>query len=186
MSINIPSSILSLKGQCVNGIFQDPSSNTLTITCRRDRRYKPLEPVHEKPGGINRYVRRTVQDIPLSGHNVHIEIELTQVLTKDKKRRMEVCDFVDTGCPYTKRFCRLISGLCRYMTISAVALHFDLRWETVKNMDKKYLQNTLPALHPEKLLGLRYLGVDEVARAKGPCAFSCCAQTGDVAGFARI
>ena len=44
---------------------------------------------------------------------------------------------------------------------------FKIRWETVKNIDKQYLENTLPALEPSKLTGLRYIGVDEVARAKG-------------------
>lgn len=53
------------------------------------------------------------------------------------------------------------------MTISAVAKHFGLRWETVKNIDKIYLQDTLPSLIPEELTNLKYLGVDEVAKAKG-------------------
>ncbi|MDE0855323.1 MAG: transposase [Nevskia sp.] len=34
-------------------------------------------------------------------------------------------------------------------------------------MDRRHLQATLPALKPRDLTGLRYLGVDEVARAKG-------------------
>jgi hypothetical protein len=34
-------------------------------------------------------------------------------------------------------------------------------------MDKVYLETTLPALDPSQLKGLKYLGVDEVARAKG-------------------
>jgi transposase len=53
------------------------------------------------------------------------------------------------------------------MSISAVAKHLNLRWETVKNMDKFYLESTLPALDPTQLKGLKYLGIDEVARAKG-------------------
>ncbi len=34
-------------------------------------------------------------------------------------------------------------------------------------MDKFYLQSTLPALDPSQLNDLKYLGVNEVARAKG-------------------
>ena len=34
-------------------------------------------------------------------------------------------------------------------------------------MNKAYLLGTLPALMPEELEGLEYIGVDEVARAKG-------------------
>lgn len=53
------------------------------------------------------------------------------------------------------------------MSISAVAKYLHLRWETVKNMDKFYLESSLPALDASQLKDLKYLGVDEVARAKG-------------------
>lgn len=167
MSISIPESILGLKGQCVNQIDCNERTNTITIFCNRDKRFTPIDPVTHSPGTINCYVRRTVHDAPLFGCRLQIEIELAQVLSVDDKRHMERCDFVDKGCYYTKRFCRLIGGLCRHMTISAVAKHFGLRWETVKNIDKAYLQDTLPSLIPEELTNLKYLGVDEVARAKG-------------------
>jgi transposase len=167
MSINIPGLILGLKGQCVNSISYEKNKNTLTFICRRDKRYKPIDPLHKEPGTINRYCRRVINDLPLLNNRVQIEIELVQMLTKENKRCMEFCHFVDAGCYYTKRFCRLVSGLCRYMAISAVAKHLNFRWETVKNMDKKYLQETLPALNPAELTNLKYLGVDEVARAKG-------------------
>jgi transposase len=166
MSINIPAFMLDLKGQCVNRINCDSETNTLTIICQRDKRYNPIDT--DKNGGtVNRYVRRTIHDLPLLSHQVQIEIQLIQILTKDKKRHIESCDFVDKGYYYTKRFCRLVSGLCRHMPISAVAKHFSLRWETIKNMDKQHLQDTLPALNPSELINIKYLGVDEVARAKG-------------------
>ena len=59
---------------------------------------------------------------------------------------MEACEFVDKGRGFTHRFCRMISGLCRHMSIQAVARHLELRWETVKNIDRAYLEKTLPAL----------------------------------------
>src|SRR3990167_5638250 len=165
MSISIPESILELKGQRVNTIDCNERTNTITISCHRDKRFTPIDPVTHSPGTINCYVRRTVHDMPLVGRRLQIEIELAQVLSVDDKRHIERCDFVDKG--YTKRFCLMISGLCRHMTISGVAKHFGLRWETVKNIDKAYLEDTLPSLIPEELTNLKYLGVDEVARAKG-------------------
>jgi len=167
MSINIPTSILELKGQCVNTIDCNKHINTITISCYRDKRFTPIDPVTRSRGTINCYVRRVIHDIPFLNYRLQIEIELAQVLSVDNKRHIERCDFVDKGCYYTKRFCRLISGLCRHMTISAVAKHFGLRWETVKNIDKAHLQETLPSLNPAALTNLKYLGVDEVARAKG-------------------
>jgi transposase len=166
MSINIPESILKLKGQCVNKINCNEYTNTITISCCRDKRFAPIDPETCRPGTINCYVRRMIHDVPFLDYRLQIEIELAQVLSINNKRHIERCNFVDKGCYYTRRFCRLISGLCRHMSISAVAKHFGLRWETVKNIDKAHLQDTLPLLNPEELTNLTYLGVDEVARAK--------------------
>jgi len=167
MGINIPSDILSLQGQRVNQIKYDPALNKVVIYCSRDRRTKVIDPVTNKQGTVNRYVRRKVTDLPLFGYPCVIDMELAQVWTSKNERRLEVCDFVDKGCRYTKRFCRLVSGLCRHMSIQAVSRHLGVRWETVKNMDRYVLESTLPALDPSQLTGLTMIGVDEVARAKG-------------------
>ena len=96
-----------------------------------------------------------------------VDIELAQIRIKDKVRHIESCEFVDKGSRYTKRFCKLVSGMCRHMSIQAVSRHLNLRWETVKNMDKAYLEASLPDLDPKRLKNLKRIGVDEVARAKG-------------------
>jgi transposase len=118
-------------------------------------------------GTVNRYVSREVRDIPFMGYPCILKIELAQVFVSKNVRRMEACELVDKGNRFTRRFCRLVSGLCRHMSIQAVARHLNLRWETVKNMDIAHLIDTLPALDPTQLTGLTSIGVDEVARAKG-------------------
>lgn len=165
MSIDISKDILNLNGQRVKEIKQEEQQ--LVIHCCRDRRKRAIDPVTGKKGTINRYVRRRVRDMPLFGHPCFIDIELAQVFISKNERRMESCEFVDKGCGFTHRFCHMISGLCRHMSIQAVARHLRLRWETVKNIDRTYLEKTLPALDPTQLTGLKYIGVDEVARAKG-------------------
>mgnify|MGYP001763520471 CR=1 FL=1 len=167
MDIGIPKGILGLKGQRVNEIKLDEDTQQLVIECRRDRRRNAVDPVTGKRGTINRYVRRQVRDVPLFGYPCVIDMELAQVFISKNERRIERCEFVDKGCRFTRRFCHMISGLCRHMSIQAVSKHLGLRWETVKNIDKAYLTETLPALDPKQLTGLEYLGVDEVARAKG-------------------
>ena len=167
MDIGIQRDILGLKGQRVNQIKLDEQEQQLVIHCRRDKRRNAIDPVTGKKGTINRYVRRQVRDVPLFGYPCVIEVELAQVFISKNERRMEHCEFVDKGWRFTRRFCRMISGLCRHMSIQAVSRHLGLRWETVKNIDKAYLEETLPALDPTQLTGLKYLGVDEVARAKG-------------------
>ena len=167
MATSIPMNILSLKGQCVNQIEHNKALNKIVIHCHRDKRFKAIDPRTKVTGTINRYVRRSVQDLPLFGLPCILEIELAQVWISKNERRIESCDFVYKGSRYTKRFCQLVSGLCRHMSIQAVSRHLDVRWETVKNMDKFHLESTLPALVPSQLKGLEYIGVDEVARAKG-------------------
>lgn len=167
MSLNISSKILSLPGQRVKHVQHDLDQQTLIVTCDRDRRYQAIDPTNGKRGTVNCYQRRTIRDVPLCGFDCYLDIELAQVAAANGRRLIEACEFVDKGNRYTIRFCRLVSGLCRHMSISTVSRHLNLRWETVKNMDKFYLESTLPALDPSQLKGLKHLGVDEVARAKG-------------------
>jgi len=166
MSLNISSQILSLPGQRVKHVQHDLDRQRLTVTTCRDRRFRMIDPNSGKAASVNCYQRRTIRDLPLCGFNCYLEIELAQVNTSSGRRLLEVTDFVDKGSRYTVRFCQLVSGLCRHMSISTVARHLNLRWETVKNMDKYYLESTLTALDPSQLKDLKYLGVDEVARAK--------------------
>lgn len=158
---------MSLHGQCVKHVQHDLDRQRLTVICDRDRRHQVIDSSTGKAGSVNFYQRRTIRDLPLCGFDCYLDVELAQVATANGRRLIEACDFVDKGNRYTKRFCRLVSGLCRHMSISTVSRHLKLRWETVKNMDKFYLESTLPALDPSQLIGLKYLGVDEVARAKG-------------------
>ncbi|MCF6205188.1 MAG: hypothetical protein L3J59_16245 [Methylococcaceae bacterium] len=167
MSLNIPAGILALKGQKINKIEFNNEERNVLIQCRRDKRKAVIDPVTGRKGRINRLVKRQVRDTPIFGQPCWIEIELAQVYISKNERRMEHCSFVDKGKYFTHRFCRLVSGLCRHMSIEAVSRHMGLRWESTKNIDKSYLHETLPALQPEKLTDLRMIGVDEVARAKG-------------------
>ena len=151
MEIGISRDILGFKGQRVNEIKLDEEKQQIVIHCSRDRRRCAVDPVSGKKGTVNRYVRRRVRDVPLFGYPCVIEIELAQVFTSKNERRMEHCEFVDKGWRFTRRFCRMISGLCRHMSIQAVSKHLGLRWESVKNIDKAYLLETLPALDPTQL-----------------------------------
>jgi len=139
MQFNIPAHILALKGQCVKEIIYNQLNERIEIICRRDNRRKAIDPETGQSGRINQTIKRRIKDLPMIGCPCLIEIELAQVFINRNERRIETCEFVDKGHLYTIRFCRLISGLCRYMSISVVANHFKLRWGTVKNMDRFYL-----------------------------------------------
>lgn len=167
MAAIIPAKILGLRGQCVKSLEWDAARDTLVFHCDRDRRFAPVA----QPGGgrctPNRWRRRRVWDLPLWGHPIELSIAYYQIKTGAVDRRMEYLAFVEPGHRYTKRFARFVSQLARHMSIAAVAAYVGLAWRTVKAMDQRALTRDLPALDPGALTGLRYLGVDEVARAKG-------------------
>lgn len=161
------SSVLRIKGQKICSVNIDENTQSIDVYCRRDRRFKVKDPATTKRCTVNTYASRTIQDLPISGKQCRIHIELAQVRSSDGERRIEESDFVEKGVRYSKRFCEQICGLCRYMPISAIARHFGLRWEAVKNIDKAALHRTLPPSKPSLLKNLTHIGVDEVARAKG-------------------
>jgi len=166
MSLAIPSRIVGVRGQVVNGVTME-DGGVLSVQCRRDARILPVDARTGQRGRPNRWLRRRVWDLPLFGHRVALDVEYLEIAIGARDRRVEQLEFVGAGSLYTKRFEALISALCRHLPMSAVARWSGLAWVTVKEMDRRHLQATLPALNPRDLTGLRYLGVDEVARAKG-------------------
>lgn len=166
MGATIPAGIVGLRGQVVNAVTVD-SGGVVRVHCRRAARYRPIDSRTGQRGRANRWLRRTVWDVPLFGHRVALDIEYLEIAIGARDRRVEELAFVAAGARYTKRLAELVSALCRHLPISAAARWTGLAWRTVKDMDRAHLRATLPALHPRDLTGLRVLGVDEVARAKG-------------------
>lgn len=167
MGAVIPVGILGYEGQVIKEVRQDEATGKITVVCRRDRRHRPVDPKSGRPGQVNRWMRRTVRDIPLGGRPCEVEIEYAQVFLSPACVRVEALPFVAPGTRATRRFARLVSGLCRHMPIDAVARHTGLAWHSVKALDAAFLAETAVPPRPELLAGIRYLGVDEVARAKG-------------------
>ena len=86
----------------------------------------------------------------------------------------------------TTRYARLIAGMARHMPLSAVARHTGLSWDSVKAIECAHLAETMPIPPPRTLAGIRYLGVDEVARAKGQSYFTLAYDLSPGAHYGRI
>lgn len=126
-----------------------------------------MDPQSGRAGSVHRYKRRTIRDIPLGGYACEVEIEYAETYLSPSNVRVEALSFVAPKARVTRRYAKLISGLCRHMPISTVALHTGLRWGSVKAIDVAHLSETISMPRPQTLSDIRYLGVDEVARAKG-------------------
>lgn len=145
MGTTIPVKIVGLRGQVVNRVTVE-ASGVMCVHCRRDARYRPADTRTGGRGRANRWLRRRVWDVPLSGHRVGLDIEYLEIAIGARDRRVEALDFVEPGARYTHRLSALVSGLCRHMGISAVASWTGLAWRTVKAMDREHLQATAAGL----------------------------------------
>lgn len=166
MAATIPTTIFGFTGQCVKSLVWESSNGHWVIHCDRDRRYKAVDHRSGVRGTVNRRLRRQILDLPLFGRPVRLSFAYCQLKVGASDRRMERLSFVDPGQGFTRRFARFVSQLCRHMSIAAVAHCTGLAWRTVKAMDQRSLKADFPALRPQDITGVRYLGVDEVARAK--------------------
>lgn len=172
MGAVIPAKILGLEGQVIKKVLFDEDSVRVRVVCNRDRRRRPIDHRTGRTGSVNRLLRRTVLDVPLGGWPCEIEIEYAETFLSPGHVRVEALPFVSPKVRVTKRYARLIAGMARHMPISTVARHTGLSWDSVKAIECAHLAETIPIPDPRSLEGIRYLGVDEVARAKGQSYFT--------------
>jgi len=78
--------------------------------------------------------------------------------------RQENVHFLTGKRGYTNRFSRLVVELSHIGTIQDVGRFLHLSWDTVKDIQKRYLQRHYA--NPN-IRGLEYIGIDEFAVAKG-------------------
>lgn len=78
--------------------------------------------------------------------------------------RQETVHFLTGKRAYTNRFARLVVELSHIGTIQYVARFLHISWDTVKEIQNRYLQRHYG--NPD-LIGLEYIGIDEFTVAKG-------------------
>jgi transposase len=172
MGAVIPAKILGLEGQVIKDVVFNEEAGRVRIVCDRDRRRRPVDHRTGQRGQINRLLRRTVLDVPIGGYACEVEIEYAETFLSPGHVRVEALPFVCPKARVTARYARLIAGMARHMPISTVARHTGLSWDSVKAIECAYLTQTVPVPRPQTLTDIRYLGVDEVARAKGQSYFT--------------
>ena len=186
MGAVIPAKILGLEGQVIKEISFNEESGRMRVACARDRRRRPVDRSTGRRGSVNRLLRRTILDVPLGGHPCEIEIEYAETFLSPGHVRVEQLSFVAPKARVTKRYARLIAGMARHMPISTVARHTGLSWDAVKAIECAHLAETIPMPRPQTLTGIRYLGVDEVARAKGQSYFTLVYDLSPGTNYGRI
>ena len=160
--------ILNLRGMVV--VFTELSNmsnigKTITIHLKRDMRFT-VSYCHKCGCAAprERRITKVVRDLPISGKNVLLSCEMYNVNCPKCGVRREKLDFIDKCSRLTVRFETYIHELVSMSTVKDVADKFSMSWETVKNIDKKYLEAKFKNIDYGNL---KRVSIDEIANKKG-------------------
>lgn len=139
--------------------------NLATINIRPDERFVPIcYECRTKAAATHQIAYRAVRDLNIGDTVIFLNIFYRKVLcTKCRCVKTEYFDFIEPYLRLTKRLARYIHELCRVMTVKEVAEHLDIDWKTVKEIDKRFLQQKFAETN---YTGLRLIAVDEISRGR--------------------
>ena len=109
-------------------------------------------------------VERRFKTTPIGRKAITLVLPVQRVECVECKalRQVEV-DFADARRTYTKAFERYALELCRIATIQDAARHLGVSWDTVKDIEKRYLRR---AFGTPVLRHLRCIAIDELYLGK--------------------
>ena len=110
-------------------------------------------------------IYRDIRSVPVGHRETILRMKVQRIECKSCGCiRQEKIHFVTGKRGYTNRFARYVVGLSRIGTIKDVAQFLNVSWDTVKDIQKRYLQRLYGS--PD-LSRLEYIGIDEFAVRKG-------------------
>ena len=110
-------------------------------------------------------VERRFRSLPIGNKTVWIILAIQRVWCSacHLVRQVRV-NFTDPRYSYTRAFERYALELCRHMTIKDVALHLNVGWDMIKEIQKRYLEKRFSK---PKLKQLKKLAIDEISIGAG-------------------
>jgi len=109
-------------------------------------------------------VTRTFKSLPIGKKEVLIKLPIQRIecLACEKIHQVKL-NFANKMRSYTNSFERYALDLCRLMTISDVSKLLKVSWDTVKDIEKRYLKKHFDK---PKLKHLKHLAIDEIYLGK--------------------
>lgn len=158
-------SILNLRGMIINSINYLEADKIITIHLKRDLRFTISH--CSKCGDVaprERRIIKKIRDLPVIENDLYLSCEIFNVKCSKCGVRREKLDFVDKCSRITIRFETFIFKLVSMSTVKDVADNYDMSWETVKNIDKKFLEAKFKNIDYGDL---KRLSIDEISNKKG-------------------
>jgi len=141
---------------------------------RRSQFWVELRPIWDRPrqcgecgqvtAAIHDVTERWVRDLPVFEMETHLLVHRVRVACPQCGPHVEALSWLDRYSRVTRRVAESVARMCKDVSIKKVAEYFNLHWQTVKDIDKEYLQK---ALGPPDLSGVALLVMDEFAIQKG-------------------
>lgn len=109
--------------------------------------------------------RRQVRDLSSGDTRIYLEFEVRRVQCRScGKVKRERLDFLADSAFHAKRFAYYVGRRCRSTTIKDLAKELRLDWDTIKTLDKQYMQAQLAKAGTP---GPKAIGIDEISIRKG-------------------
>lgn len=110
-------------------------------------------------------VPRVFQTIPIGRKETWISLPVQRVFCYHCEAIRQVSlGFAEPKVRYTRAFERYALDLSRRMTILDVARHLDVSWDTIKDIQKRYLKRRFTR---PRLKGLQEIAIDEISIGRG-------------------
>lgn len=157
--------VLNLRGMVVDFTELSDNDKIITIHLKRDMRFA-VSHCSEcgEAAPRERRIIKIVRDLPISGKCVYLSCEMYNVKCSKCGERREKLDFIDRCSRLTVRLETYIFELVSMSTVKDVADKFSMSWNTVKNIDKKYLEVKFKDINYGNL---KRISIDEIANKKG-------------------
>lgn len=104
---------------------------------------------------------RLIQGLPMGSQNFYLSVRLHRIKCHDCKSYLteEISFIPSQKVHYTRKLAETIIQLRPEMSILAISKYFNLQWNTVKEIEKKYLKKKYKHI---KLKNTEYIGIDEI------------------------
>ena len=146
----------------------------VAIARRRGMVEIELEPVAGEPGiytgcgqevtAVHGYERRRVRDLPVLNAPTSLLLRRRRLACPRCGPRLERLSWLVRYARVTQRLAENVTQLCAVMTVKQVAEFYHLGWDTVRDLDKRYLQR---AFGPVDVQGATHLVLDEFVLLAG-------------------
>jgi transposase len=108
---------------------------------------------------------RKIRDLDCGDKHIYLELEVRRVqCSVCGKVKTERLEWLAKNPHYTRRFAMHVGKMCREQTVSRVANLLRLDWDTVKDLEKQYLQKLVDRAGTP---APRAIGIDEISIRKG-------------------